>query len=62
MRCWSTRRIRGCRPDQAILSVKFGVLRDPDGGLNGFDNRPAALRNFIGGFSGRVGIIRNMRR
>jgi aryl-alcohol dehydrogenase-like predicted oxidoreductase len=32
--------LRGRRPDQAILSVKFGVLRDPDGGLNGFDNRP----------------------
>jgi aryl-alcohol dehydrogenase-like predicted oxidoreductase len=39
--------LKGRRRDQAILSVKFGVLRDPDGGLNGFDNRPAALRSFI---------------
>ena len=29
--------LRGCRRDQAILSVKFGVLRDPDGALNGFE-------------------------
>jgi len=33
--------LRGRRRDQAILSVKFGVLRDPDGALNGFDNRPS---------------------
>jgi aryl-alcohol dehydrogenase-like predicted oxidoreductase len=39
--------LRGRRRDQAILSVKFGVLRDPGGGLNGFDNRPIAVRNFI---------------
>jgi aryl-alcohol dehydrogenase-like predicted oxidoreductase len=39
--------LRGRRQDQAILSVKFGVLRDPGGGLNGFDNRPIAVRNFI---------------
>jgi aryl-alcohol dehydrogenase-like predicted oxidoreductase len=39
--------LRGRRRDEAILSVKFGVLRDPDGALNGFDNRPVALRNFI---------------
>jgi aryl-alcohol dehydrogenase-like predicted oxidoreductase len=39
--------LKGRRRDQAILSVKFGVLRDPDGGLNGIDNRPVALRNFI---------------
>jgi aryl-alcohol dehydrogenase-like predicted oxidoreductase len=36
--------LKGRRRDQAILSVKFGVLRDPDGGLKGFDNRPAALQ------------------
>jgi aryl-alcohol dehydrogenase-like predicted oxidoreductase len=48
--------LRGCRRDQAILSVKFGVLRDPDGGLNGFDNRPAALRNFIAYSLTRLGV------
>jgi aryl-alcohol dehydrogenase-like predicted oxidoreductase len=48
--------LRGCRRDQAILSVKFGVLRDPDGGLNGFDNRPIALRNFIAYSLKRLGV------
>jgi aryl-alcohol dehydrogenase-like predicted oxidoreductase len=48
--------LRGCRRDQAILSVKFGVLRDPHGGLNGFDNRPAALRNFIAYSLKRLGV------
>ena len=33
--------LRGRWRDEAILSVKFGVLRDPDGALNGFDNRPS---------------------
>ena len=35
------------RRDQALLSVKFGAMRGPDGGWNGFDARPAALRNFL---------------
>jgi aryl-alcohol dehydrogenase-like predicted oxidoreductase len=48
--------LKGRRRDQAILSVKFGVLRDPDGGLNGFDNRPAALRNFIAYSLKRLGV------
>jgi aryl-alcohol dehydrogenase-like predicted oxidoreductase len=48
--------LRGRRRDQAILSVKFGVLRDPDGGLNGLDNRPAALRNFIAYSLNRLGV------
>jgi aryl-alcohol dehydrogenase-like predicted oxidoreductase len=48
--------LKGRRRDQAILSVKFGVLRDPDGGLNGFDNRPVALRNFIAYSLKRLGV------
>jgi len=48
--------LRGRRRDQTILSVKFGVLRDPDGGLNGFDNRPVALRNFIAYSLKRLGV------
>ncbi|MFJ9706290.1 aldo/keto reductase [Streptomyces sp. NPDC101234] len=32
---------------QAQTSVKFGALRDPDGGWNGFDGRPVAVRNFL---------------
>ena len=48
--------LKGRRRDQAILSVKFGVLRDPDGGLNRTDNRPVALRNFIAYSLKRLGV------
>ncbi|MBF6183083.1 aldo/keto reductase [Nocardia otitidiscaviarum] len=33
--------------DDVVLSVKFGALRGPDGDWNGFDARPAAVRNFL---------------
>ena len=33
--------------DQAILSVKFGALRDPAGNWLGFDGRPAAVKNSL---------------
>ncbi|MEU7528702.1 aldo/keto reductase [Saccharothrix sp. NPDC042600] len=32
--------------DNAVISVKFGALRDPDGGWSGYDGRPAAVKNF----------------
>jgi pyridoxine 4-dehydrogenase len=32
---------------QAVISVKFGVLRDPDGGWAGVDGRPVAVKNFL---------------
>jgi aryl-alcohol dehydrogenase-like predicted oxidoreductase len=32
--------------DEALISVKFGALRDPDGGWAGADGRPAAVKNF----------------
>ena len=35
------------RRDKALLSVKFGALRDPAGGWAGGDGRPAALKNFL---------------
>jgi aryl-alcohol dehydrogenase-like predicted oxidoreductase len=35
------------RRDQALLSVKFGALRTPDGGWAGADGRPASVRNFL---------------
>jgi pyridoxine 4-dehydrogenase len=35
------------RRDRAFIQVKFGALRDPAGGFNGFDARPAAVRNFL---------------
>jgi aryl-alcohol dehydrogenase-like predicted oxidoreductase len=33
--------------EQVTLSVKFGGMRDPDGGWTGFDTRPAAIKNFL---------------
>ena len=35
------------RRDGALISVKFGALRDPGGGWSGFDSRPASVRNFL---------------
>jgi aryl-alcohol dehydrogenase-like predicted oxidoreductase len=35
------------RRDRALLSVKFGALRSPDGGWGGFDGRPVAVKNFL---------------
>ncbi|MFN8498442.1 MAG: aldo/keto reductase [Anaerolineae bacterium] len=39
--------LRGRDRASAVLSVKFGVLRDPRGGWNGVDCRPAAVKNFL---------------
>ncbi|WP_340117256.1 aldo/keto reductase [Pelagibius sp. 7325] len=33
--------------DNALVSVKFGALRDPAGGFSGYDGRPAAVKNFL---------------
>jgi aryl-alcohol dehydrogenase-like predicted oxidoreductase len=41
--------------DAVTLSVKFGALRDPDGGWNGHDGRPAAVKNFLAGTLTRLG-------
>jgi aryl-alcohol dehydrogenase-like predicted oxidoreductase len=38
--------LQGRRREQAVLSVKFGALRDPQGAWIGVDGRPAAVRNF----------------
>ncbi|MFJ5773258.1 aldo/keto reductase [Streptomyces sp. NPDC093094] len=42
--------------EQALLSVKFGALRDPDGGWSGYDGRPAAVRNFAAYSLQRLGV------
>lgn len=34
------------RRDKALLSVKFGALRSPDGGWIGIDARPSSVKNF----------------
>ncbi len=44
------------RRDQALLSVKFGALRGPDGSWVGFDGRPAAVKNFLAHSLTRLGV------
>ena len=39
--------LRGRSRDDVLISVKFGALRDPAGGWNGNDGRPAAVKNFL---------------
>jgi aryl-alcohol dehydrogenase-like predicted oxidoreductase len=48
--------LKGHRRDRAILSVKFGALRDPAGGWLGFDGRPAAVKNFVAYSLQRLGV------
>src|ERR671932_2010771 len=42
--------------EQALTSVKFGALRDPDGGWSGYDGRPAAVKNFVAYSLQRLGV------
>ncbi|MFB9433315.1 aldo/keto reductase [Streptoalloteichus tenebrarius] len=42
--------------DQVTISVKFGALRDPDGGWSGYDGRPEAVRNFLAYSLRRLGV------
>src|SRR5947207_2324667 len=44
------------RRDAALLSVKFGALRAPDGGWLGVDTRPAAVKNFLTYSLTRLGV------
>jgi aryl-alcohol dehydrogenase-like predicted oxidoreductase len=39
--------LTGRNRENVVLSVKFGVLRDPAGGWSGVDNGPAALKNSL---------------
>jgi aryl-alcohol dehydrogenase-like predicted oxidoreductase len=49
------RALRG-RRDQALLSVKFGALRSPDGAWLGYDARPSAVKNFLAYSLTRLGV------
>jgi len=49
------RALRG-RRQQALLSVKFGALRAPDGSWIGYDARPAAVKNFLAHSLTRLGV------
>ncbi|MFG2723522.1 aldo/keto reductase [Streptomyces sp. NPDC048416] len=42
--------------EQALTSVKFGALRDPDGGWAGYDGRTAAVKNFAAYSLQRLGV------
>lgn len=44
------------RPGKALLSVKFGALRGPDGAWLGFDLRPAAVKNSLAHSLQRLGV------
>ena len=48
--------LAGGRRDQALLSVKFGGLRGPDGAFLGFDTRPAATKNALAHSLSRLGV------
>jgi aryl-alcohol dehydrogenase-like predicted oxidoreductase len=49
------RALRG-RREKALVSVKFGALRSPEGGWVGIDTRPAAVRNFLAYSLVRLGL------
>ncbi|MFC8146148.1 aldo/keto reductase [Streptomyces paradoxus] len=44
------------RREQALVSVKFGALRSPDGSWLGYDGRPAAVKNFAAHSLQRLGV------
>jgi aryl-alcohol dehydrogenase-like predicted oxidoreductase len=47
--------LRGRDREDAVLSVKFGVLRSPSGEILGLDGRPAAVKNALGYTLTRLG-------
>ena len=50
------RALQGLDRDDAVLSVKFGALRPPGGGMGGFDGRPEAVGNFLSYSLVRLGV------
>ena len=48
--------LKGRDRDKAIISVKFGALRDPAGGWSGYDARPSAIKNFLAYSLQRLGL------
>jgi aryl-alcohol dehydrogenase-like predicted oxidoreductase len=39
--------LRDRRREEAVISVKFGLMRGPDGSIVGIDGRPAAVKNSL---------------
>ena len=48
--------LAGRSRDSALISVKFGALRDPARGWAGYDSRPAAVKNFLAYSLQRLGV------
>ena len=48
--------LKGAKRDAAVISVKFGAMRDPSGGWVGYDARPAAVKNFLTYSLQRLGV------
>lgn len=48
--------LRDVPRERVQLSVKFGALRDPDGGWGPYDGRPAAVKNFLAYSLRRLGV------
>lgn len=44
------------RRDQALISVKFGAMREPSGAWLGYDARPSAVKNFLSYTLKRLGV------
>jgi aryl-alcohol dehydrogenase-like predicted oxidoreductase len=49
------RALKDRKREEVVLSVKYGGLRDPDGGWVGYDARPAATHNFLAYSLNRLG-------
>ncbi|TCL74812.1 aldo/keto reductase [Rhizobium sp. BK251] len=48
--------LKGHKREDALVSVKFGALRDPKGGWGGYDCRPVAVKNFLTYTLQRLGV------
>ncbi|MFI0842497.1 aldo/keto reductase [Mesorhizobium sp. IMUNJ 23232] len=48
--------LAGGKRDEAVISVKFGGMRDPAGNFIGFDTRPVAIKNFAAYSLKRLGV------
>jgi aryl-alcohol dehydrogenase-like predicted oxidoreductase len=48
--------LKGVPRDRYQLSVKFGALRDPAGGWQGYDARPGAVKSFLAYSLQRLGV------
>jgi len=48
--------LKGIQRDKAVVSVKFGALREPGGGWSGYDGRPASVKTFLAYSLQRLGL------